>query len=117
MTNHFDESKALHDAARTCGFDGHTEELRYRKDATTHADRIAVSYKTPVVVKRSYLYLDSLDTTFFYNRAGNPTCAFVGIVCKPSSDYEHMAEMSKRITDMLDAMEIARDAKVVDDDQ
>jgi len=116
MNNHFDESKALHDAARACGFDGHTEELHYKKDAETWPDRIAINRRLPVVIKQSYLYFDSLDTTFFYSPEGKPSCAFAGIVFKPSSDYKHLVDMSNRISGMLDAMETARDMQEVDDD-
>lgn len=109
MSESFDESKALHDAARACGFDGHTVELCYKKDAVTTADIIAVARRLPVVVKKSYLYLDRLDTTFFYDSKGFPTCAFAGILTKPSDDYDHMPHMVSRMSDMLDAMETARD--------
>ena len=61
--------KAMHDACRELGFDGHIKEIRFKKDASTYAERIAIQYKKPpLAVKNSYLYLDCVNFCFFENR-------------------------------------------------
>lgn len=61
--------KAMHDACRELGFDGHIKEMRFKKDAYTYAEKIVIQFKKPpLAVKNSYLYLDGVDFCFFENR-------------------------------------------------
>lgn len=61
--------KAMHDACRELGLDGHIKEIRFKKDASTYAERIIFQFKKPpLAVKNSYLYLDGVDFCFFENR-------------------------------------------------
>lgn len=61
--------KAMHDACRELGFDGHIKEIRFKKDASTYAERIVFQFKKPpLAVKNSYLYLDCVDFCFFENK-------------------------------------------------
>lgn len=61
--------KAMYDACRELGLDGHIKEIRFKKDASTYAERIVLQFKKPpLTVKNSYLYLDCVDFCFFENR-------------------------------------------------
>lgn len=58
--------KAIHDACREMGYDGHVKEIEKKKDACTYAEKIATLFKEyPIPVKNSYLYLDGVDFCFF----------------------------------------------------
>jgi hypothetical protein len=58
--------KAMHDACIELGFDGHIKEIRFKKDAYTYAERIALNYKKPPFgVKNSYMYLNGVDFCLF----------------------------------------------------
>jgi hypothetical protein len=61
--------KAMHDACKELGLDGHIKEIRFKKDASTYAERITLQFrKPPLAVKNSYLYLDCVNFCFFENR-------------------------------------------------
>ena len=58
--------KAIHSACRELGYDGHVKEIKYKKDAYTYAERIALNFKNPPFgVKNSYMYLDGIDFCLF----------------------------------------------------
>lgn len=58
--------KAIHSACRALGYDGHIKEIKYKKDAHTYAEKIALNYKKPPFgVKNSYMYLDGIDFCLF----------------------------------------------------
>ena len=58
--------KAIHDACRELGYDGHLTEIKYEEDAYTYAERIAFNYKKPPFkVKNSYMYLYRVDFCLF----------------------------------------------------
>lgn len=59
---------ALHDSCRELQLDAHIKEIKYKKDAHTYAEKIAVQFgKLPKEVKNSYMYLDALDFCFYQN--------------------------------------------------
>lgn len=61
--------KAMHDACRELGFDGHIKEIKFKKDAHTCAEQIVLQFiNPPFAVKNSYLYLNGVDFCFFENR-------------------------------------------------
>ena len=61
--------KAMHDACRELGLDGHIKKIKFKKDAFTYAERITIQLKKPpFAVKNSYLYLNCVDFCFFENR-------------------------------------------------
>ena len=58
--------KAIHSACKALGYDGHIKEMKYKKNAYTYAERIAVNLKEPPFgVKNSYMYLDAIDFCLF----------------------------------------------------
>lgn len=58
--------KAINSACRELGYDGHIKEIKYKKDAYTYAERIALNFKKPPFgVKNSYMYLDAIDFCLF----------------------------------------------------
>jgi hypothetical protein len=58
--------KAIHSACRALGYDGHIKEIKYKKDAYSYAERIALNFKKPPFgVKNSYMYLDGIDFCLF----------------------------------------------------
>lgn len=58
--------KAIYNACRELGYDSHLKEIKYKKDANTYAERIALLYKDPPFeVKNSYMYLDGVDFCLF----------------------------------------------------
>lgn len=57
---------AIHSACRELGYDGHVKKIKYKKDAYTYAERIALNFKKPPFeVKNSYMYLDGIDFCLF----------------------------------------------------
>ena len=59
--------QAMHDTCRELGYDGHIKTIQYKKDALTYAEKIAIRFGVPKVVKNSYMYLDSVDFCFYQN--------------------------------------------------
>ena len=58
--------KAIYSACRELGYDGHIKEIKYKKDAYSYAEKIALNFKkTPFRVKNSYMYLDGIDFCLF----------------------------------------------------
>lgn len=59
---------AIHSACRELGYDGHVKEIKFKKDAHTYAEKIALNFKKPPFgVKNSYMYLDAIDFCLFEN--------------------------------------------------
>lgn len=58
--------KAIHSACRELGYDAHIKEIKYKKDACSYAEKIALNCKKPPFgVKNSYMYLDGVDFCLF----------------------------------------------------
>ena len=103
--NNSEKSKALHDAARMCGLDGHVKVVNYKNECVTPAEQIAESQLArPFPAKNSYLYCGTLDACFYYDREDNACCAFSGYVRYGSGDYERMGATASCIQMMLFAM-------------
>lgn len=77
----------LHNACRECGLDSHTKTIRYKKEAYTYAEKIAVMHNgVPLVVKNSYMFCNALDICFFFTKEGNPCFSYSGIAYDGNSD-------------------------------
>lgn len=65
---HVEQARAMEKAAKILGLDAHIVGIDYKKDAYTWADRIMVGrfFRKGMPVKRSYLFCESLDVTFFF---------------------------------------------------
>lgn len=98
--------KALHDAAREVGMDGHVTEIEFKKDANTRAEQMAVRFAgLPMECKNSYLYCDILDACFYFaERDGEPQCTLSCVVGLWSHDIDWIEKAIDLMKSMLQAM-------------
>lgn len=97
--------KALHDAAREVGMDGHVTEIEFKKDAITRAEQQAVVRAgVPLDCKNSYLYCDLLDACFYFAKNGEPQCSMSCVVGQWSHDFDWIEKAVALMKRMLQAM-------------
>lgn len=83
----------------------HITEFNSKKDASTFADKIAInSFYKGMCVKKSYMYCNSLDMTFFFNRDGKSDFTYAGRYNKNDTP-EKMYEVFKKANELLSAMD------------
>lgn len=104
-------------ACKEAGFDGHIRWIEGKKQANTWAEKIAVRFKgdTPLPVKNSYMYCDTLDMCFFYNEQGTPFMTYAGYVTAESKDITEgkLLEAFRRARQVLSTMkELAEEGAV-----
>lgn len=60
--------EAMAKACKELGLSGHIKTIKFKNDAETMAERIAIVHASrPLEVKNSYMYLDALDFCFYKN--------------------------------------------------
>lgn len=88
--------KAMHDTCRELGYDSHLKEIKYKKDAHTYAEKIAIGYnQRPFLVKNSYMFLDGVDFCFFQN-GNNVEFTISGIVGR-NDKFEILRAITKAL--------------------
>lgn len=102
-------------ACKEAGLDGHIRWIEGRKQANTWAEKIAVRFKGngPLPVKNSYMYCDTLDMCFFYDKQGTPFMTYAGYVAADSKDITEgtLIETFRRARQVLNTMrELAKEA-------
>ena len=74
--------KAMHDACRELGLDGHIKTIEFKKDCHTYAEKLVGNFKDrPFQVKNSYMFLDGVDFCF-YNNKNDVNFAISGCVAR-----------------------------------
>lgn len=59
--------------------DNHTVRFERKTDLVTCSDRIiGFFYRRNMPVRKSYMYCDALDMTFFYDQSGNAIYTYAG---------------------------------------
>ena len=99
------QEEAFISACEKLDLNGHVTVFDSKKDASTHADKIAInSFYKGMCVKKSYMCCSSLDMTFFFNRDGKSDFAYAGRYNKEDTP-EKMYEAFKKANELLIAMD------------
>ena len=98
--------KALELAAKKCGLDSHISYLDKKSDMQTWADRvIGMFYRKGMSIKRSYMYCNSLDITFFFFEDGKAAYTYSGYADERDATEEKIVKAFKLANKMRDTME------------
>lgn len=108
------QAELIHDACVELGLDGHIKWIEKHRDAYTEAERLADSarYGDALPVKNSYMFCDSLDMCFFYDRGNHASIAYSGRTFHGASDikdgniikaFELAAKVLARMQELADA--------------
>ena len=82
-------AKALELSAKKCGLDSHVSWLNKKSDMSTWADRIiGIFYRKGMPIKRSYMYCNALDITFFFLKNGEAVYTYSGYADKRDATEE-----------------------------
>lgn len=102
------QAELIASACKAAGLDGHIRWIEGKKQADTWAEKIAVRFKggSSFPVKNSYMYCDTLDMCFCYNRQGTPIMAYAGYVTADSPDITEgkLLEAFRRARQVLSTM-------------
>jgi len=98
------------EAMKRCKLDSHIKNMEFKKDAQTWAERIAVRFydKNCFPVKNSYMYCDTLDMCFFYDRNMVPTITYAGYVQNQGKDTLALPSAFDKAKKVLEMMEAVR---------
>lgn len=101
------QAEAIHQAAHNLGMDAHVCTLQYKKDLYTWADKILGSnyFRKGMPVKRSYLFCDCLDVTFFFTEYGHATFTYAGCADHRDLEDDALIKAIKLAKKMRDEME------------
>lgn len=83
------QAEIIEKACKLANLGTHIAEIKSRRDACTWADRIAYQHKNGrqiMPVKKSYVYCDTLDMTFYFLRGTTPAVAYAGYTTAMSRD-------------------------------
>lgn len=75
------KTEMLQKASWICGLDSHVKIIEKKFDEFTWAERISSHFRTPrtaMPVKNSYMFCDTLDMTFFYDKNNKPCVTYAG---------------------------------------
>lgn len=76
---HEQQERALSIAFKRCEMDNHTVRFERKTDLVTWADRlIGFFYRKNMPARKSYMYCNTLDMTFFYDQSGNAMYTYAG---------------------------------------
>ena len=99
---------AIAKAAKKCGLDAHIYYLYKKSDMQTWADKlIGLDFRKAMAVKRSYMFCDSLDMTFFFDERGNAKYTYSGYADKRDASDEKIVNAFKKANKMRLEMERA----------
>lgn len=99
-------AKALELSAKKCGLDAHISWLDKKANMCTYADRIiGVFYRKGMAIKKSYMYCDSLDMTFFFFKNGEAVYTHSGYVDKRDATEEKIVNAFRKANEMRVTME------------
>lgn len=93
-------------AMRKCDLDSHIKNMEFKKDAGTWAERIATRFyeKACFPVKNSYMFCDSLDMCFFYDKDMVPTVTYAGYAQHLSKDTSTLPLSFEKAAEVLSVM-------------
>ena len=100
------ERDALYNAARKAGLDTHVTYMERKGDAHTYAEKLMLnSYRKGMPYKSSYLYCDTLDACFFFDRDGHACISMSAFWRNGAKDLgKPIREALMYIQKMLDIM-------------
>ena len=99
-------AKALQISAKKCGLDAHISWLDKKANMSTWADRIiGVFYRKGMPIKRSYMYCNSLDMTFFFSKNGKAVYTYSGYADKRDATEEKIVNAFRKANEMRIVME------------
>lgn len=76
---HEQQEKALGIAFKKCGLNNHTVIFEFKKDLVTAADKLIwIWYRKKMPVRKSYMYCNALDMTFFFTKDGKAMYTYAG---------------------------------------
>lgn len=102
------EERLISTACKEAGLDSHIRWIKRAKDAGTWAERIAERFREgrDMPVKNSYMYCDTLDMCFFYDRAEKPHMTYAGYATASSPDITEgkLVKAFEKAQEVLKAM-------------
>lgn len=102
------QAKAMQEACRKVGVSSHISVLEFKKDMQTWADRvIGFRWRKSMPIKRSYMYYDSLDMTFFFTENGEAVYSYAGYADKRDATEEKIVNAFRKANELRLAMEEA----------
>lgn len=100
------QARAMHEACRKVGVDSHITLLIYKKDMQTRADKIiGFFWRKAMPIKRSYMYCDSLDMTFFFTENGEAVYSYAGYADKRDATEEKIVNAFRKANELRLEME------------
>ena len=98
----------LAEAAKKCGLDAHISYLNKKADLKTWADKVIKTfYRKGMAIKRSYMFCDTLDMTFFYLPNGKAVYSYSGYASQHDATEERIVNAFKKANEMRMEMEKA----------
>lgn len=98
--------KALEISAKQCGLDAHVSHLYKKSDMQTRADRIiGIFFRKGMPIKRSYMWCNSLDMTFFFLKDGTAVYTYSGYADNRDATEEQIIQAFKKANEMRLTME------------
>lgn len=106
---HVEQARAMEKAAKILGLDAHVVGVDYKKDLHTWADKILGCnyFRKGMPVKRSYLFCECLDITFFFTEYGHATFSYAGIADHRDLEDDGLIKAMKLAKRMVEEMEKA----------
>jgi len=97
----------LEKAMKQCELASHIKNMEFKRDAGTWAERIATRFyeKGGFPVKNSYMFCDSLDMCFFYDKDMVPTVTYAGYAQFMSKDTITLPSAFEKAKEVLEAMQ------------
>lgn len=106
---HQQQADLLSKVCERVGLDSSIRLIKSKREVNTWAEQIAVRLKgsSPMSVKSSYLYCDTLDATFFYDDYDTPVVAYAGYATVNSKDLSEgkLINAFNKAKEVLDVME------------
>lgn len=101
-------AKALEMSAKQCGLDAHICYMENKSNLQTLADKIIGRFfRKGMAIKRSYMWCDTLDMTFFFLENGEAVYAYSGYADKRDASEEKIVNAFRKANEMRVAMEQA----------
>lgn len=102
------QEQALEIAAKRCGLDAHIVCIERKPELHTWADRIASRfYFRGMPIKRTFLFCETLDMTFFFDQHGSAMYAYAGYADSRDATETKIVNAFKKANHMRLQMEIA----------
>lgn len=100
--------EALKISAKQCGLDAHVSHLYKKSDKQTWADRIiGIFFRKGMPIKRSYMWCNTLDMTFFFLKDGTAVYTYSGYADNRDANEERIVQAFRKANEMRLAMEQA----------